>query len=1022
MSRPFSGSPTLARRCAWALVVCSALCGLGWLSWSCRLKPEVYFLPRLAPADWILYPSGPRVGVNARVEMSTLFRRSFTLERPPRRALLSIAALRSYALSINGEPATPPVRPGTDWKHPNQFDVSRHLRAGENQIAVTVSNSNGPPVLWLSLDADGLRVNSDEKWEASYGGAAWRQARLATKPKIALLGSPISGGEDPWPSLRTRWWVLLLFAALSAAAYWLMHGPGPATDHATRNTQPAVVPPLPAIKSLRSQEFLPLLALAVVWLALFANNLGVVPNLVGFDVDGHLAYICYIQEHHSLPRADQGWEMFQPPLYYVMGASMLGLLSLSATHDSGVMGLRLMGMVIGMAHFVLVWTSLRLLFPQERSKQTWGLLLAAALPPVLYLSQYVSNEGLAAALVTACLFLTLRMLNQERISWKACLGLGLCLGAALLTKATAFLTVPPIAGALLWNQWLARRDGTPHSALRIPHLAVALVACFVVSGWHYGRLWAQCGSPFIGVWDPRLGFSWWQDDGYRTSAFYLRFGSVLAHAWFGSFQSFGDGIYSTLWGDGLLGGKANLIARPPWNYDLMAVGYWLALVPTLAVVVGAVLAILKFLQQPSAQWFLLLGLAFLSVLALLHLSLVLPYQCHVKAFYVLCALLPLCAFGAVGFDALCHRGPGLRTVIGIAFGVWVINSCAALWVSRSSEATVLSRTDSLLSQKRPADALALLRTGLERESNPSPKAQALLAQLLAATGDLAEARKLAEAAVQRGPGERAAHIVLADILARQHQVPEAIQHARQAVQLAPGNDAAYEQLASLLLSDGHADEVVRTAREGLAVAPFSTELHQDLGAALLSRGEPAEGLAQLQLACAIDPNALEPRLLLASTEANQGKLAEAILNLRKALHVDPANAAVHSQLAASLYAQKQTAEAISEYAEANRLKPDNAPSLNNLAWIYAANPNSEFRNGAEAVRLAERACELTRFQEPVIVGTLAAAYAEAGRFDDAATTARKARQLALAAGQQELAGKNQKLVEFFTARQPYRDK
>jgi len=57
-------------------------------------------------------------------------------------------------------------------------------------------------------------------------------------------------------------------------------------------------------------------------------------------------------------------------------------------------GLAVMGLVIGVAHFALVWASLRLLFPEERSKQKWGLVLAAALPPLLYLSQYVSNEGL----------------------------------------------------------------------------------------------------------------------------------------------------------------------------------------------------------------------------------------------------------------------------------------------------------------------------------------------------------------------------------------------------------------------------------------------------------------------------------------------------------------------------------------------------------------------------------------------------------------------------------------------------
>ena len=73
-------------------------------------------------------------------------------------------------------------------------------------------------------------------------------------------------------------------------------------------------------------------------------------------------------------------------------------------------------------------------------------------------------------------------------------------------------------------------------------------------------------------------------------------------------------------------------------------------------------------------------------------------------------------------------------------------------------------------------------------------------------------------------------------------------------------------------------------------------------------------------------------------------------------------------------------------------------ALNNLAWLLAAHPSDALRNGAEAVRLAERACELSEHREPVMLGTLAAAYAEAGRFGDAVKTAEKARDLAAATG------------------------
>jgi tetratricopeptide (TPR) repeat protein len=95
--------------------------------------------------------------------------------------------------------------------------------------------------------------------------------------------------------------------------------------------------------------------------------------------------------------------------------------------------------------------------------------------------------------------------------------------------------------------------------------------------------------------------------------------------------------------------------------------------------------------------------------------------------------------------------------------------------------------------------------------------------------------------------------------------------------------------------------------------------------------------------------------------------------------------------------------------------------LNNLAWILAAGAEAELRDGAEAVRLAERACELTHYQEPLFIGTLAAAYAEAGRFPEAVTAAEKAAQLATHAGLNDLAAKNRQLLELYRAGKPCRE-
>jgi len=101
--------------------------------------------------------------------------------------------------------------------------------------------------------------------------------------------------------------------------------------------------------------------------------------------------------------------------------------------------------------------------------------------------------------------------------------------------------------------------------------------------------------------------------------------------------------------------------------------------------------------------------------------------------------------------------------------------------------------------------------------------------------------------------------------------------------------------------------------------------------------------------------------------------------------------------------------------------PDVPALLNNMAWLLIACPDAHIRNGAEAVACAERACKLTNYGVTPMVGTLAAAYAETGRFDDAITTAQKACKLASESGEQGLLKRNQELLEFYRKHQSYHE-
>ena len=104
-----------------------------------------------------------------------------------------------------------------------------------------------------------------------------------------------------------------------------------------------------------------------------------------------------------------------------------------------------------------------------------------------------------------------------------------------------------------------------------------------------------------------------------------------------------------------------------------------------------------------------------------------------------------------------------------------------------------------------------------------------------------------------------------------------------------------------------------------------------------------------------------------------------------------------------------------------RLNPTDGGVLNDLAWVLATSPDASLRSGKEAVQLAEQAVKPSGGKEPALLDTLAAAYAEAGRFQDAARTAREALQLATSQKNQRLADSLHKRIKVYDEGKPWRD-
>ncbi len=171
---------------------------------------------------------------------------------------------------------------------------------------------------------------------------------------------------------------------------------------------------------------------------------------------------------------------------------------------------------------------------------------------------------------------------------------------------------------------------------------------------------------------------------------------------------------------------------------------------------------------------------------------------------------------------------------------------------------------------------------------------------------------------------------------------------------------------------------------------------------------PQNDFAQLPLALGLD---------------EQGRWREAATQFRVAIAMKP-DAYDHSanlNLALLLAHRGYYREAVAGFEKALQLNPDSDQALNSLAWILATCPEASLRNGKRAVQLGEQACELTNYKETLFVGTLAAAYAEAGKFDEAVATAQKAIANAQRLGETKLAENNARLLELYRAHKAYRE-
>ena len=921
-----------------------------FLGWQAGRKATVPMLLPRGAGRWIVYPKPFSRSAQRRIPMTTTFRHAVRLNKTPPRATLELRAYQQAELTINGAAVNLDKVDESSWKRTKRHDVARWLTKGENRLEVRATSDFGPPAIWLSLDLGTRQVVSGSDWKASLAGAAWQEACVASRlipsnqstrdhgvlPRVSQIAGRL------WPRYAAGTTIIALAVAIFFR-WWSLRD---ATQSLWLRADNAV--------------WITVALIAAAWVVLFVNNMPWLYRSLGYDALAHLEYIDYLLHYHRVPLANEGWEMYHPPLYYITAAALLGAGGLSTTDAAGMALIRGLGLVTGLATVALVAGCLKLLLPHRPHGQVAGTLLAGLLPGQLALSHYPANELFCTAFSAAALLLLLGELRSPLPSKRRGMLLGACLGAALLSKVTGLIPTVVVlivlAGRLVFQRkW---RLGAWWQSL-----GVVVLATVLVSGWHYGRVWYRLGSPFAMNVD--AAYRVWQDPGIHTPWFYVRFGRCLSHPFFSGASSWGDGLYTTLWGDGNLGGS-RISSRPPWNYDAMVSGYWLAIVPSVVLLIGAGIALVRFVRRPSAAWFAVWGIIYGVVLFIIYGTMFAPWFSTVKGTYMLPALVGFVALAGLGFDWLTQKR-GLAGLLWVLWIVWAVNAYASFWIHGGTATTHV----------RIGRALA------ERERRMNQAA--------------AHYRR----ALKLNPKHAEAHEGLADVLAARGHFGKARQHYLASLEADADNARCQWDLSVLLFQLGETDRAWKHAQRAIDLPPAYWTDHEPRAGALALQAQiigrqhdVPKRIALYGQVLRLRPQNAVIHIALARAYAQLHQLSEAREHYVYALAVQPDNAAAMAGMAEVLDQTGHPAEAVAFFQRALKQRPTMSRAATALAWILATDSSAAVRDARLAMRWGEAAVRMTAGKDPAALDALAAALARSGRFDLAGEKARQALRIA----------------------------
>jgi tetratricopeptide (TPR) repeat protein len=262
------------------------------------------------------------------------------------------------------------------------------------------------------------------------------------------------------------------------------------------------------------------------------------------------------------------------------------------------------------------------------------------------------------------------------------------------------------------------------------------------------------------------------------------------------------------------------------------------------------------------------------------------------------------------------------------------------------------------------------------------------------------------------------HNFLGQAFLKQGEIDKAFIHLGETLRIQPRYADAHVNMGMILAAKGKNDQALIAYEEAIKLNPRCFGAYTNLATLKAQQGFLDEAAKYLCQSIDINPTT-EAYFNLGLIMQMQDKKDEAIANHRLALAISPEDRKALWNLAICLHSTGNLHEAAQIYYKVIQLLPNFPEAISRLAWILATAPDERLRNPIEALSLARQACQMMEYKEPVMLDTLAAAYAANGQFKEAIEYAQKALTIMNSMGQGDKTEGITKRLELYTVSKPY---